>query len=127
KIGQLIAEQHDSTLQDLKIGKALLQVGRISSEAGLSVPVELTLLGKTLLQLDQIGQILAPEFNHNESVRRNAAQLLQQHLWSSSSPSKLWGPLLEMKDFIGGLPNRLNKIFDAVGNAELEVKVRTPD
>ena len=36
-------------------------------------------------------------------------------------------PLLEMKDFIGGLPNRLNKIFDAVGNAELEVKVRTPD
>jgi len=127
KIGQLVLEQRDSNLHDLKIGKALLRVGKVSSENGLSVPVELTLLGKTLLQLDQIGQILAPEFNPNESIRRNAAQLFQQHLWRSSSPSRLWGPLLEMKDFVGGLPNRLNKIFDAVGNAELEVKVRTPD
>jgi len=25
------------------------------------------------------------------------------------------------------LPNRLNKILDAVGNAELEIKVKTPD
>ena len=127
KVGQLIAEQRDSTLQDLQIGKALLNVGRISADAGLSVPVELTLLGKTLLQLDQIGQILAHDFNHNESIRRNAAQLLQQHLWRSASPGKLWTPLLEMKDFVGGLPNRLNKILDALGNAELELKVKTPD
>ncbi|MCX6953415.1 MAG: hypothetical protein NTV51_14790, partial [Verrucomicrobia bacterium] len=35
--------------------------------------------------------------------------------------------LLEMKDFTAGLPSRLNRIMDAVANAELEVKVKTPD
>jgi len=127
KIGQVVLEQETADLQRLNIGKALLRVGKISSDTGLSAPAELTLLGKTLLQLDQIGQILAPEFNPNESIRRNAVQLLRQQLWRSSSPARLWGPLLEAKDFVGGLPNRLNKILDALGNAELELKVKTPD
>jgi len=127
KIGQLIMEQRDSTLHELNIGRAILKVSRISSDTGLSVPVEFTLLGKTLLQLDQIGQILAPDFNHNESIRRNTANLLQQHFWRDATPAKIWGPVLEMKDFASGLPNRLNKILDALGNAELEVKVKTPD
>jgi len=126
KIGQVVLEQETADLQRLNIGKALLRVGKISSDTGLSAPAELTLLGKTLLQLDQIGQILAPEFNPNESIRRNAVQLLRQQLWRSSSPARLWGPLLEAKDFVGGLPNRLNKILDAIGNAELELKVKTP-
>jgi len=34
---------------------------------------------------------------------------------------------MEMKDFVGGLPERVNKILDAVGDAELEIQVRTPD
>ena len=33
--------------------------------------------------------------------------------------------VLEMKDFMSGLPVRLNRIMDAVGNRELEVKVHT--
>jgi ubiquinone biosynthesis protein len=45
----------------------------------------------------------------------------------SASPGNVFGSLLEMKDFVGGLPGRVNKILDKVGNAELEVNVRTPD
>jgi ABC-type polysaccharide/polyol phosphate export permease len=32
-----------------------------------------------------------------------------------------------VKDFVGGLPSRVGKILDAVANAELEVRVKTPD
>jgi len=34
---------------------------------------------------------------------------------------------LELKDFVGGLPSRINKIMDAIGNQELEVKVKSMD
>jgi len=34
---------------------------------------------------------------------------------------------MEMKDFVGGLPERVNKILDVIGNSELEVNVNTPD
>jgi hypothetical protein len=45
----------------------------------------------------------------------------------AASPGHLFGSLLEMKDFVGGLPGRVNKILDVVGNSELEVNVKTPD
>lgn len=35
--------------------------------------------------------------------------------------------LLEMKEFLASLPSRLNRIMDAIGNSELEVKVRAMD
>ena len=74
KVGQLVAEQQNAKLGNMDIGKVLLDLGRSAGQAGLYVPIELTLLGKTLLQLDEIGRMLAPEFNPNESIRRNASQ-----------------------------------------------------
>lgn len=127
KAGKLVAEQKDSTLEQLDIGKALLDVGRIAAETGLYVPTELTILGKTLLQLDEVGRTLSPHFNPNAAVRRNVSETMRQRMFKQVSPQKLLGTALELKDFVTGLPLRLSKILDAVANAELEVKVKTPD
>lgn len=124
RIGQLIADQCNSTLREMVFGRVLLELGRTAGETGLYVPMELTLLGKTLLQLDQIGQIVAPDFDPNESVRRNASRILDDRMKSVFSEGKIFSSLLEAKQFFGALPTRLNKILDAVGNAELHVKVR---
>jgi ubiquinone biosynthesis protein len=127
KISAMVAEQQDQTLHKIDIGHALLELGRGAGENGLFVPTELTMLGKTLLQLDQIGRALDPEFNPNAAVRRHVTDLLNRRLRKEASAGQLVTSLLELKDFVGGLPNRLNKILDAVGNAELEVKVRATD
>lgn len=127
KAGKLVAEQRDSTLQQMDVGKALLDVGRIAAETGLYVPTELTMLGKTLLQLDEVGRTLSPNFNPNAAVRRNVMETMRQRMFRNLSPTKLLGSLLELKDFVSGLPLRLNKILDAVANAELELKIKTPD
>ncbi len=119
--------QGDTALEQFDIGKGLLTVTRISADTGLYVPSELTLVGKTLLQLDEIGKVLAPEFKPNEAVRRHVSQILSQRMWKSLSPGKMLGPVIEMKNFLTGLPVRLTKILDAVGNADLEVRVKTPD
>ena len=124
KIGQLVADQCNSTLREMVLGRVLLELGRSAGETGLYVPMELTLLGKTLLQLDQIGQIIAPDFDPNESIRRNAICILNQRMKSVFTEGKIFSSLLEVKQFMGALPTRLNKILDAVGNAELQVKVR---
>ena len=124
KIGQLVAEQQNNTLLEMDLGKALLEVGRSAGDTGLYVPLELTLLGKTLLQLDQAGRILAPDFDPNESIRRNAGRILNRRMKSVLTEGKILSSLLEAKQFFGALPSRLNKIFDAVGNAELNVNVR---
>jgi hypothetical protein len=79
------------------------------------------------LQLDEIGRTLDPDFNPNESVRRNASEIMNQRVRKSATSGKFFASLLETKEFVGALPTRLNKIMDAIGNAELEVKVRAAD
>jgi len=124
KIATLVAEQQNSTLGQMDVGKVILDVGRSAAETDLNVPTELSLLGKTLLQLDEVGRRLDPEFDPNESIRRNARQILNQRLKSTFTEGKLFSTLLEAKQFFGALPTRLNKILDAVGQAELNVNVK---
>jgi len=124
KIGQLVAEQQNSKLHEMDIGRTVLEVGRSAGDTGLFVPMELTLLGKTLLQLDEVGRALSPDFDPNESIRSNASKLLNRRMKSMLTEGKLFSSMLEAKQFLGALPARLNKILDAVGNAELNVKVR---
>ncbi|HEV2696234.1 MAG TPA: AarF/UbiB family protein [Verrucomicrobiae bacterium] len=127
KAADLVSEQQDQTLNHHDVGKALMEVSRTAAQTGLYVPTELTLLGKTLLQLEEVGKILSPDFNPNASVRRNVAEIMATRIKKSASPGHMFGAFLEMKDFIGNLPGRVNKILDAVGNSDLEVNVRTPD
>ena len=127
RIRQLLALHQDEGLQQMNVGKSLLEVSRIAADNGLFVPGELTLLGKTLLQLDEVGRILDPAFDTRASVRRNVTEILSRRMSKNATQGSMLQSLLEMKDFVTGLPARLNRILDSVANAELEVKVRVLD
>ncbi len=127
KISQLVAQTRDKGLAQIKVGASILEVTKNAGENGLFVPSELTLLGKTLLQLDEIGRILAPEWDPNESVRRNVDEFMTARMKKDATKGNVLSSILEMKGFIGGLPNRLNRIMDSLVNNELEIKVKSVD
>lgn len=127
QISQLVAMRRDQGLEEMNVGRSLLEVSQKARDSGLMVPSELTLLGKTLLQLDEIGRILDPEFDPNASIRRNVTELMSRRIRRDLTQGNLFSAVLEMREFLTGLPARLNRIMDAVTNAELEVKVRTTD
>jgi ubiquinone biosynthesis protein len=126
-ISMFIAEQRSKQLKQMDVGKAVLALTRSAGENGLYVPTELTMLGKTLLQLDEIGKTLDPDFDPNGSIQRNVTTLLHQRMWRAISPGNIAASFLDIKDFLGTLPNRLSRILDSVANAELEVKVKAVD
>jgi predicted unusual protein kinase regulating ubiquinone biosynthesis (AarF/ABC1/UbiB family) len=127
QIGQYVASRRDQGLRELNVGQCLLDVSRQAREDGLFVPTELVLLGKTLLQLDEVGRILDPDFDPNASIRRNAGEITSTRMGREASQGGVVRSLLELKDFTVNLPSRLNRIMDAVANAELELKVKVPD
>jgi len=126
-ISGLVVEQHANSLKQIDVGRILLEVGKGAGENGLYVPTELTMLGKTLLQLDEIGRGLDPKFNPNQAVKRHVSEILNLRLRKDATAEKLYSSLLEVKDFVGGLPNRVNKVLDTVGNSDFEVKVKVND
>lgn len=126
-IATVILENQDQSLRKFDVGKALLELGRSASDTGLYVPTDLTLLGKTILQLEEIGRVLDPHFNPALSIRQNVGAILNHRFRRSASPGKVLNSILEMKDFMGRLPGRVSKILDAVADAELEVRVKASD
>jgi predicted unusual protein kinase regulating ubiquinone biosynthesis (AarF/ABC1/UbiB family) len=97
------------------MGRIVMEISRLARECGVNLPPELTLLGKTLLNLDEIGRTLDPTFDPNASIRRNSAELLTERMRQSASPGNLLASLLEAREFVGKLPERV----DAIDEREL--------
>ncbi len=127
RIAQLVALRRDQGLDQLNIGRSLLDVSGIAQDGGLIVPSILVLLGKTMLQLDEVGRLLDPSFDPYASIRRNVAEMMKRRLGHDFTRGNAFSTLLEMKEFTTALPSRLNRIMDAVTNSELEIKVTATD
>jgi predicted unusual protein kinase regulating ubiquinone biosynthesis (AarF/ABC1/UbiB family) len=127
RLGHLVARRQEQNLKECNVGHSLLEVSRNAADNGLLVPSELTLLGKTLLQLDEVGNILDPKFEPNASIRRNVVELMSQRMRKQATPGNVFNSLLEIKGFVTGLPTRLNRVMDALTNREIELKVKSVD
>jgi predicted unusual protein kinase regulating ubiquinone biosynthesis (AarF/ABC1/UbiB family) len=114
-------------LTKIDSGRVVLEIQRIAAERGFRLPPEFTMIAKALLNLDQVVYTLAPDFDPNAVIRRYASEIMQQRILKSLAPGNLMTNLLDVKDFLERLPSRVNKILDAVGNNELELKVDAID
>jgi predicted unusual protein kinase regulating ubiquinone biosynthesis (AarF/ABC1/UbiB family) len=123
EVSQLVAQHQSTTMAQLDTGRVVLEITRSASQNGLRLPPELTLLGKTLLNLDLVSRILAPEFDPNDAVRRHASDLMRQRLNKLLSPGNVVSTVMELNDFVQHLPARMNRVFEKVANDQLTLKV----
>jgi ubiquinone biosynthesis protein len=114
-------------MERVEVGRVMLEMFNLTGSSGVRMPPELAMLGKALLNLDQVGWLLDPGFDPNRAIRECAADILQRRLSKSLSPGNLFQNLLEMKDFLERMPGRLNRVLDAVANNEVELKIHAID
>ncbi|CAN5465663.1 AarF/UbiB family protein [soil metagenome] len=123
QIADLVQAHEGTSIGQMQIGRVVLDITRSAGDSGIRVPSELTMLAKTLLNLDQVGRTLYPAFDPNASVRRNAAKIMQQRMLKDISPGHLFTSILEAKTFAEKFPSHINKILDLAANNQLSVKV----
>jgi len=116
-----------ASLEDFQVGKIVLEVNRSAGAHGIKSPVELTMLGKTLLTLDNIARLLAPALDVNASIRKNASSLMQRRLLKSLSPGTVFSTVLEAKEFAEQLPRRINRVLESLASSQLKLKVEVID
>lgn len=127
QIVDMVTRYQDARLHDVQAGAVVMQISRIAGTHGLRMPSDLSMLGKALLNLDEVGRTLSPNFDVQGSIRRNAADLMQERMRGSMSPAGLLSAALEMKQFAEALPGRVNRLLDAATNNELKLKMEVID
>lgn len=127
RVGEMVAENRDSKLGQIQVGKVVLAITQVSGDCGFRVPSEMTMLGKALLNLDEVGRTLDADFDPNATIRRQSAELTQRRMRQSFSAGNLFGTLIETKDFVERLPGRVNKILDHIASNQIAVKVDAID
>jgi len=122
-VTELVDRHKGLVSKDIELGKVILGVTRTASEHGVRIPGDLSMLGKTLLNLDRVGRTLDPEFDPNAAIRTHVSGILRQRMWKQASPARVAASLLELNDFIRELPTRLNRTLDLLATNQISFKV----
>jgi predicted unusual protein kinase regulating ubiquinone biosynthesis (AarF/ABC1/UbiB family) len=117
----LVVRNHDLGVGEIDAGTLVMELSRLSGETGLRLPPELALLGKALLNLDQVARALDPDFSPSEAIQRHATAIMQQRM--RPTRERMFSAALEAREFVEELPGRVNKLMDAAANGEFTVKV----
>jgi ubiquinone biosynthesis protein len=126
-VGDLLAQHHEMSFQPPRVGRAVLMLLKAAGDNRIRLPVELAMIGKTLLNLDQIAHVLAPHFDPNAAIRRHAADITQRQISRDLSLSSLFSTAVELKDFVQHLPGRVNRILDRLADNDFSVRVDAID
>jgi predicted unusual protein kinase regulating ubiquinone biosynthesis (AarF/ABC1/UbiB family) len=126
-ITDLLAQHHEMSFQPPQAGRAVLMMLKVAGEHRIRLPVELAMIGKTLLNLDEIGHVLAPHFDPNAAIRRHATEITQQQMKRDLSAASLFGAAMEAKNFVQRLPARVNRILDRLADNEFRIHVDAID
>jgi ubiquinone biosynthesis protein len=127
-VADIMAQHQDVTVMHRpQVGRAVLMLLKVAGEHGVRMPPELALIGKTLLNLDEIGRKLAPDFDPNEAIRRHAAEITREQMKRDFSISSLFSSAVELKNFATQLPGRVNRILDRLADNEFKVNVDAID
>ena len=121
----LVERSHGLSLDQLDAGSMVMELMRISGENGLRLPPELSMLGKALLNLDQVAHTLDPEFDPVAAINAHSNTIMQAQMRTSSDSA--FSALLEARDFLEQLPGRVNKVMDTVAEGNFRLKVDALD
>lgn len=127
QISIMVQESSHSTAKDMQTGKLLIQMNRSAALNGIHLPVEVNILGKILLNMDQIIAFLAPEYDLREAVRRYMNKLLQNKIINELKPEEIFSVLLDSKKLVENLPDRIDKITENLARNEFRFKIDAID
>ena len=127
RIKILVNSFQGAHMAQIQLGGVVMELARAAGDTGMRPPSELTMIGKALMNLDELGRSLAPNFDPYEAIRKSAIPLVLKMMRQGASPAALLGRLLEVNEFANQLPGRVNKILDRVADNRLEFRVRSFD
>jgi predicted unusual protein kinase regulating ubiquinone biosynthesis (AarF/ABC1/UbiB family) len=127
EIVSLVQRNQAVTAGRLEAGRLVGELARIAGDCGLRPPAELTMLGKALLNLDQVAGKLDPDFDPNAAISAHVGEIMRHKMLQSASPANLLSAAMDAKEFAEKLPGRVNKVMDALAEGQMTLNIQGID
>jgi ubiquinone biosynthesis protein len=122
-ICSLVSRYHDMSGGKLGLGSALLDLTRLAYANRVPVPTSMTLLGKTMLNLDGAIGVLSPELDPVELIRNYMLEVMMKRVGDQLSPGRVFAWVLDMKHLFENAPRRTDTILGKLADDRLTMRL----
>ena len=127
EIASLMARGSNRSVGEMDSGKAAIRVDQHFIPAWASVcPAELTMLAKTLFNLDTVTRAIDATFSPVPTIREFATRLAASRAKEMLNPRRLHQLASQSNDLLMALPHRLDLISARIASNEFETKIAVP-
>ena len=124
EVGQMVARYAASSGGRAQSeGRLVLDVTLLGSACGLRTPPELSLLGKTLLNLEAVSRALDPDMDVKAVVEDHLEHVMRERLKKSFSPARLASEAMEVQALVRDAPRKLSDILGLLAENRLQVRM----
>jgi predicted unusual protein kinase regulating ubiquinone biosynthesis (AarF/ABC1/UbiB family) len=120
---RMVARFSNSSVRTDSEGSFLLQLVRLGGECGLRPPAELTLLGKTMLNLEAVLIALDADSSMRDVLHGHLPQLFSARTKSSLDVGRLATDALEMQELVREAPPRLAVLLRTLADNRFKVNI----
>jgi ubiquinone biosynthesis protein len=125
-VAALMARNFDLAVGEMQAGKVLYELINISYQKSLRLPAELTLLAKTLFNLDGVTRAIDPMYSPIPTIRQYGNDIMSERAKRDLSPRRLFQLATEGSDLLMSLPHRIDLITARLAAGEFETRVDVP-
>lgn len=125
RVDQLVSSYiglHNSS-RDFSEGRLVLELARVGATCGLRPPPELSILGKTLLNLEAVTSALDPTLDTRQVVEEHLQQVLRRQALGSLSPANLASEWLDLQELARHTPQHVASILRTLAENRLRVRI----
>ncbi|HXT18514.1 MAG TPA: AarF/UbiB family protein [Gemmatimonadaceae bacterium] len=126
EVASLMARNYNLSIGELDTGKVLYELINISYQRGLRLPAELTLLAKTLFNLDAVTKALDPTYSPIPTIREYGNKIAADRARRELNPRRLYQLATEGSDLVMALPHRLDLITQRMAANEFQTRIDVP-
>ena len=123
-VGQMVSRYAArSGAQAQSEGRLMLELVRLATSCGLRTPPEMSLLGKTLLNLESVAHALDPEMDMKRVVEEHLDHVMRQRLRKSLSPANLASELMDVQELVREAPRKVSDVLSLLADNRMQVRV----
>ncbi len=126
EIASLMARNYNLSIGDLDAGQVLYELINISFQRGLRLPAELTLLAKTLFNLDAVTKSIDATYSPIPTIREFGNQIVAERAKRDLNPRHLYQLATEGSDLLMALPHRLDLITARLAANDFQTRIDVP-